>query len=50
MSYELCVAGGLGHIRRTRRSSAGIQVSESPWLRIGQAKRLWEDLLDGRAR
>ncbi|MEU8141631.1 hypothetical protein [Nonomuraea sp. NPDC048901] len=47
--YEFCVAGGLGHIRRTERSSEGIRLSESPWLRVADAKRLWERLLQGHA-
>ncbi|NJP97856.1 hypothetical protein HCN51_52000 [Nonomuraea sp. FMUSA5-5] len=48
--YELCVAGGLSHIRRTRRTSAGDQVRESPWVRMPEGQRLWDDLLSGRAR
>ncbi|MEO3799382.1 hypothetical protein [Nonomuraea sp. B1E8] len=49
-SYEFCVTGGLGHIRRTERTSSGSRVSVSPWLRVAEAKRLWESLLEGRAR
>lgn len=48
--YELCVAGGLGHIRRTERSSKGDRVSESPWLRDAEVKHLWHNLLEGQAR
>ncbi|MBB5778984.1 hypothetical protein HD596_005740 [Nonomuraea jabiensis] len=48
--YELCVAGGLGHIRRTERSSKGDRVSESPWLRDAEVKHLWHNLLEGHAR
>lgn len=48
--YELCAAGGLGHIRRTERSAQRDRVSESPWLRAAEVQRLWEDLLEGRAR
>ncbi|MFC4006170.1 hypothetical protein ACFOY2_02980 [Nonomuraea purpurea] len=47
--YELCVAGGLGHIRRTERTAKGNRVSESPWLRDAEAKRLWNVLLEGGA-
>lgn len=47
--YELCVAGGLGHIRRTERSSKGDRVSESPWLREAEVKHLWRNLLEGDA-
>ncbi|WP_327105520.1 hypothetical protein [Nonomuraea glycinis] len=46
-SYELCSAAGLMRIRRTLH---GGQVSESPWLPAAEAARLWESLLDGRAR
>ncbi|MEV0622529.1 hypothetical protein AB0I81_55075 [Nonomuraea sp. NPDC050404] len=49
-TYELCAAGGLGHIRRTERTAGGSRVSESPWLRDAEAKKLWNDLLEGDAR
>jgi len=48
--YELCSAAGLFHIRRTVRSPEGHRVSESPWLRVAEAIRLWDRLLDGSAR
>jgi hypothetical protein len=50
LSYELCSASGLVHIRRTVRSVEGACVSESPWLRPAAAHWLWESLLDGHAR
>ncbi|GAA2215099.1 hypothetical protein GCM10009850_105660 [Nonomuraea monospora] len=49
-TYELCMAGGLSHIRRTERTSAGDRVQESPWQRTCEAQRLWNDLLAGNAR
>jgi hypothetical protein len=49
-SYELCSAGGLVHVRRTVRSGEDAWVSESPWMRAAEGVRLWESLLDGRAR
>ncbi|MFI7446470.1 hypothetical protein ACIBQX_03125 [Nonomuraea sp. NPDC049714] len=49
-TYELCSAGGLAHIRRTVRSAKSARISESPWLRAAEAPRLWEGLLDDRAR
>ncbi len=48
--YGLCLAGGLGHIRRTERSSKGDRVSESPWLQDAEVKHLWHNLLEGQAR
>ncbi|UBU14285.1 hypothetical protein [Nonomuraea gerenzanensis] len=49
-TYELCATGGLSHIRRTQRTSAGDRVRESPWMHTSKAQRLWNGLLDGRAR
>ncbi|GAA2204149.1 hypothetical protein GCM10009850_002060 [Nonomuraea monospora] len=49
-TYELCAAGGLGHIRRTDRTADGDQVRESPWVRDAEAGRLWKALLEGHAR
>jgi hypothetical protein len=49
-SYELCMAGGLSHIRRTERTAGGPRVSESPWVHVAEAKRLWNELLAGNAR
>jgi hypothetical protein len=48
--YELCTAGGLAHIRRTVKSAGGDRVTESPWVRVAEAKRLWESLLEGHMR
>ncbi|MEV0618608.1 ATP-binding protein [Nonomuraea sp. NPDC050404] len=50
VTYELCAAGGLGHIRRTERTADGDRVSESPWVRESEVRRLWDDLLEGKAR
>ncbi|MEV0613259.1 hypothetical protein AB0I81_08015 [Nonomuraea sp. NPDC050404] len=49
-TYELCVTGGLSHIRRTVRTADGDRVRESRWMRVAEAKLLWDALLEGRAR
>lgn len=42
VEYELCVAGGMAFIRRTR----GGAVQETAWVLYGEAERLWAFLLN----
>ncbi|TMR14307.1 hypothetical protein ETD86_29005 [Nonomuraea turkmeniaca] len=48
--YELCQAGGLLFIRRTRRSGREIQVDEGARLRQSEAMIMWTRLLEGLVR
>lgn len=48
--YELCAAGGLLHIRRTRKVAGKPVAYETIWLRTAEALNLWDLLLLGRAR
>ncbi|QYC39638.1 hypothetical protein Nocox_10090 [Nonomuraea coxensis DSM 45129] len=47
ISYELCQAGGLFFIRRTRRGPEGILIDECPRLRPATVTRMWIRLLEG---
>jgi hypothetical protein len=49
-SCELCVSGGLMHIRRTNRERSVPEVSETERLVRSKADRMWTQLISGRAR
>ena len=48
--YELCQAGGLMFVRRTRRLKGAVDVHESPWVVARVTQALWLRLLMGSAR
>ncbi|MEU7877120.1 hypothetical protein [Microbispora bryophytorum] len=50
LAYELCVSGGLLFVRRTDRSGGRPRTRESERLPDARARRMWMDLLLGRAR
>ncbi|WP_188194412.1 hypothetical protein [Nonomuraea sp. SYSU D8015] len=45
--YELCQAGGLFFIRRTRRTGGRVLIHESARIRRALVIPLWEGLLEG---
>lgn len=47
VSYELCQAGGLFFIRRTRRGGESTLIDESPRFRPAAVKTIWMRLLHG---
>ncbi|MFI7534891.1 hypothetical protein [Streptosporangium sp. NPDC049376] len=48
--YELCQAGGLRFIRRTRRTVGGPSIAESDRWPIAEADAMWTALLFGLVR
>ncbi|MEV5897163.1 hypothetical protein [Nonomuraea fuscirosea] len=48
--YELCAAGGLGHIRQTRRKGEETLIVETAWVRTAEALEMWAAILQGDAR
>ncbi|MGI5160828.1 hypothetical protein [Microbispora sp. CA-102843] len=50
LAYELCASGGLLFVRRTDRTGTTPQARETERLPDARARRLWLDLLLGRAR
>ncbi|WP_204048308.1 hypothetical protein [Microbispora siamensis] len=50
LAYELCASGGLLFVRRTDRTANTPEVREAERLPDPQARRLWMDLLLGKAR
>ncbi len=50
LAYELCASGGLLFVRRTDRSGNKPEIRETERLPDARARRMWLDLLLGRAR
>ncbi|MBD3147556.1 hypothetical protein [Microbispora bryophytorum] len=50
LAYELCASGGVLFVRRTDRSGDQPKTGESERLPGARARRMWMDLLLGRAR
>ncbi|MEV7807259.1 hypothetical protein AB0O28_30370 [Microbispora sp. NPDC088329] len=50
LAYELCASGGLLFIRRTDRGGNRPEIRETERLPDARARRLWLDVLLGRAR
>ncbi|GGO12044.1 hypothetical protein GCM10010116_24190 [Microbispora rosea subsp. aerata] len=50
LAYELCASGGLLFVRRTDRSGDRPEIRETERLPDARARRMWLDLLLGRAR
>lgn len=50
LAYELCASGGLLFVRRTDRSGGRPETRETERLPDARARRVWLDLLLGRAR
>lgn len=50
LAYELCASGGLLFVRRTDRTDKRPEVRETERLPDARARRLWTDLLLGKAR
>ncbi|MFI9572096.1 hypothetical protein ACIG5D_11750 [Microbispora rosea] len=50
LAYELCASGGLLFVRRTDRSGGQPEIRETERLPDMRARRMWLDLLLGRAR
>lgn len=49
LAYELCASGGLLFVRRTDRTNRTPEVRETERLPDARARRVWLDLLHGRA-
>ncbi|WP_205830312.1 MULTISPECIES: hypothetical protein [unclassified Microbispora] len=50
LAYELCASGGLLFVRRTDRSGGRPETRETERLPDARTRRIWLDLLRGRAR
>ncbi|MEV4454669.1 hypothetical protein [Microbispora sp. NPDC049633] len=50
LAYELCASGGLLFVRRTDRTDSTPEIRETERLPDARARRLWLDVLLGRAR